>query len=170
MNNKITALSVLSLLFSGSIYAGAPSPLSTGTQTVNMTIVSSSAITTSGNPSTLSITLNPAGTGSATDKTTTYTAYSNSGATGRLKISGQITTGGNMPTNTSLTLSLASVAGTSKGAQPLNSTTPVDLVTGIPTLFSDTGTATYTFNVTNGWTIPAASLSRVITLTLISAS
>lgn len=169
MKKNTTMISLLSLLLSSSIFAAAPtSP--TATQTVTMTINSVSNITSSGNPSILAITINPAGTGTATDNTTTYTVTSNTGASGKLKISGQITTGGNMPTNTSLTLSLASTAGTSSGVQTLTSTTPVDLVTGIPTLVSDTGAASYTFNITNGWSVPATSLNRVVTLTLVSGS
>ncbi len=74
-----------------------------------------------------------------------------------------------MPTNTSLTLNLASKAGSSQGAQTL-SVTPVDLVTKLPTLLSDTGVITYAFSVTNGWTVPAQSLNRTVTLTLTSGS
>lgn len=167
MRKNLTLISLMSILLSSSIFA-ATSPSTT--QTVNMTINSVSTLTTSGNPSTLAITIDTAGVGTATDGTTTYTVSSNTGARGKLKISGQITTGGDMPTNTSLTIGLASSQGTSAGAQTLNSTTLVDLVSNLPTLVSDTGVATYTFNVTNGWTVPAASLSRVVTLTLVSTS
>ena len=167
MKKNLAIISLMSILLSGSTFA-ATSP--TATQTVNMTINSVSNLTASGNPATLAITINTEGVGIATDTTTTYTVTSNTGAKGQLKISGQITTGGDMPTNTSLTLGLASVSGTSAGAQTLNSTTLVDLVSNLPTLVSDTGVATYTFNVTNGWNVPAASLSRVVTLTLVSTS
>lgn len=138
---------------------------STTTQTVNMVINATSNITTSGNPGTLAITLNAGGTGSATDASTTYTVVSNAGGTGTLKVTGAISTGGAMPTNTSLTASLASTSGTSQGAQTLG-TTAVDLVTKLPTLLSDTGAITYTFNVANGWTLPAQNLTRTVTLTL----
>ncbi|MES2198648.1 MAG: hypothetical protein V4489_00565 [Chlamydiota bacterium] len=166
MKKKLTIISLMSLLFSSSIFAASP----TATQTVSMTINSTSTLTTSGNPAALSISINSAGVGTSTDATTTYTVASNSGAKGKLKISGQITSGGDMPTNTSLGLSLASASGTSLGLQTLNSTTLVDLVSNLPTLVSDTGAATYTFNVVNGWTVPAASLSRTVTLTLVSVS
>lgn len=148
----------------------ATSTLATATQTVNMSIVSSSTLITSGNPGTMSITLNSSGVGTATDATTTYTVNSNSGSSGTLKITGQITSGGNMPTNTTLSVNLASKSGTSAGAQSLISTAPVDLVTALPTLVSDTGAITYTFNITNGWAVSAQSLSRTVTLTLLSSS
>lgn len=141
----------------------------TTTQSVSMSIASASTITTSGNPGTLAVSLNTAGTGSATDSSTTYTVTSNAGGTGSLVITGAITSGGAMPTNTSLTANLASKSGTSAGAQTLT-TTPVNLVTKLPTLVSDTGNITYTFAVTNGWTVAAQNLSRTVTFTLTSGS
>lgn len=141
----------------------------TATQNLTMSIAASSNITTSGNPATLAVSINSDGTGSATDNSTTYTVVCNAGGKGTLKITGQISSGGNMPENTSLTTSLASTAGTSLGAQTL-STTAVDLVNKLPTLLSDRGTITYTFNVTNGWTMAAQTLTRTVTLTLTSGS
>lgn len=161
------SLWILSII--GCTYTQIGSGATTGTQTVTMTIASASNITVSGNPGTLAVTLNTAGTGTATDNSTTYSVTSNTNASGTLKITGAITTGGNMPTNTSLTTSLASTAGTSLGAQTL-STTAVDLVNRLPTLLSDTAAITYTFNVTNGWTIAAQTISRTVTLTLTSNS
>ncbi|MBM3197856.1 MAG: hypothetical protein FJZ58_01195 [Chlamydiae bacterium] len=138
-------------------------------QVLKMIINATSNLTVSGNPGTLTVSLNSAGVGSATDATTTYAITSNTGGNGRLKITGAISSGGNMPTNTSLTVALASTSGTSQGAQAL-STSPVDLVTNLPTLVSDTGGITYTFGVTNGWTVPAQTLNRTVTLTITSSS
>ncbi len=157
----------LSLLASSILTSQALFGANTATQVVNMSIASTSNIVTSGNPATMAVTLSTGGTGSATDNSTTYTVTSNTGANGSLKVTGAITTGGNMPANTALTVSLASSDGTSQGAQTL-STTPVDLITRLPTLLSDTGTITYNFSVTNGWTIPAQTISRTVTLTLTS--
>lgn len=142
----------------------------TATQNLTMIINSTSNITVSGNPATLSVTLNPDGTGNAVDNSTTYTVVSNTGVKGSLKVTGQITSGGDMPTNTTLTANLASKAGTSAGALALNSTKTVDLVTALPTLLSDTGAISYGFSVVNGWTVAAQTLSRTVTLTLTSGS
>lgn len=164
MKKNVSIFSFLSLMYI-QICFGA----TTATQNLTMSIASSSNITTSGNPATLAITINSDGTGSATDNSTTYTVVCNSGAKGTLKITGQISSGGDMPENTSLKTSLASTAGTSLGAQTL-STTAVDLVNKLPTLLSDRGTITYTFDVTNGWTMAAQTLTRTVTLTLTSGS
>lgn len=164
MKRNFAAFSLLALCASNLLFSAAPvNPSST--QAVNMLINSSSNITTSGNPGTLAVTLNGSGTGSASDSSTSYTVVSNTGAKGTLKVTGAITVGGAMPTNTSLTANLASAAGSSQGAQVLG-TTAVDLVTRLPTLLSDTAAITYTFNVSNGWTIPAQTLTRTVTLTL----
>lgn len=168
MKKKVLLLSLFALIWNSYSFGGATT-LASATQTVSMTINSSSILTTSGSPGAMAVIIDAAGVGSATDATTTYTVASNSGASGKLKIAGQITTGGNMPTNTSLSLNLASTTGTSAGAQAL-STSLVDLVTGLPTLVSDTGVITYVFSITNGWTVPAASLARTVTLTLVSVS
>ena len=165
MNKKIIQISLLSFFLSSSAFSAA----TTASQTLTMGINSTSNISTSGNPGNLSVTLNPDGTGSATDATTTYTVTCNTGATGTLKITGAITAGGSMPSNTSLTLNLGSTQGTSLGIQTLG-TSPTDLITKLPTLVSDTSTISYEFNVTNGWTIPTQTISRTVTLTLTSAS
>lgn len=139
------------------------------TQGFLMSVSSSTSIKASKNPGILAVTLNNLGAGSATDSTTTYTVKSNSRESGTLQITGAITAGGNMPTNTALTVSLASSMGISQGDQNL-STTPISLVTQLPTFLHDTGRITYTFQVTNGWTIVAQTITRTITLTLISGS
>ena len=157
---KIFILSLLGLKFTVPIFCGI-----TAIQNLAISVDSESSIITSGNPGTLSITLNAEGTGSSTDTSTTYTVTSNTKKKGTLKITGSITSGGNMPTNTSLTVRLNSQSGTSQGTQTLTSTA-IDLVTKLPTLVSDTGLITYAFNVVNGWTIAAQTLNRTITLTL----
>lgn len=139
------------------------------TQAFLMSVPSSAKIKVSKNPGKLTVTLNAAGSGSAIDSSTTYTVTSNSQGSGQLQITGAITTGGNMPTNTSLTISLASKSGISQGAQTL-STTAVALVTTLPLLLNDTSKITYTFTVTNGWRIAAQTLTRKVTLTLAATS
>jgi len=141
----------------------------TVTQGFLLSVSSSTSIKVSKNPGILAVTLNSSGAGSATDTTTTYTVKSNSQGSGTLQITGAITLGGNMPTNTTLTASLTSNLGISQGAQEL-STTAVSLVTQLPTLLNDTARITYTFQVTNGWTIAAQTLTRTITLTLMTDS
>ncbi len=133
--------------------------------TLSIQIPPNLSITTSGNPGVLAITLNSQGFGSATDSSTTYTVLSNMNNKKNMKITGAITSGWNMPKNTSLTIALSSKQGSSRGLQTLT-TRAVDLVTNLPSLFSDTGSITYTFGVSNGWQIPAQSFSRIVTLTL----
>lgn len=128
-----------------------------------------STLTTSGNPSILSIKIPVSGSAQAVDSSTTYKVISNTGGSGSLKITGMISGGGNMPTNTSLTIKLGSSKGTSLGAVAL-STTSADLVTGLSTHVTDAGSITYAFNVTSGWTVPAQALVRTVTLTLTSSS
>lgn len=127
------------------------------------------AFTTSGNPATLTVNIPASGFSEVTDSSTTYTISSNKSQSKSLKITGAITSGGNMPTNTSLTLRLGSSSGTSLGAIEL-STTPIDLVKNLPSLITETGAITYTFTVQNGWKIAAQNLSRAITLTLTSSN
>lgn len=142
---------------------------STAIQNLTISAPPSSNITTSGSPNPLSITLNTNGTGSTQDTTTTYSVSSNTNASGSLKITGALTSGGNMPQNTTLTINLGSSKGSSLGNQVLK-TKSVDLVVNLPTLLSDTAPITYTFSVKNGWTIPAQTLNRIVTLTLTSES
>jgi hypothetical protein len=142
---------------------------STATQTLSMSVASSSSITASGNPGALAVNIDMDGNGSATDSSTTYMVTCNTGARGTLKVTGSITSGGDMPENCSLTLNLGSNEGTSQGAQTLSSSS-VDLVTGLPTLLCDSSSITYVFSVANGWSVPSQSLSRTVTLTLTSDS
>lgn len=163
-------LAAVLILTANTAQAGSNSSSATSTttvQTVNMVINSTSNITTSGNPGTMTVTLDSTGAGTATDSTTTYTVTSNSNASGSLKITGAISSGGSMPTNTSLQIALASNKGTSAGAQSLTAQN-VDLVSKLPTLLSDTASISYTFSVTNGWTVAASSIARTVTLTLTS--
>ena len=138
-------------------------------QVVSVSVLAESSLTVSGNPNTLSVTLDDAGTGSATDSSTTYTVISNaSNSSQKLNITGEISSGGDMPDGTSLTISLSSNQGKSQGENTL-STSPSTLVTKLKKLIDDTGEITYTFNVTNGKKVTAQSLTRVITLTLVAA-
>jgi hypothetical protein len=175
-------ISTFYLLFYGNIYmknpyllftaamllAGSLSAATTATQAVTMQIASTSSITASGNPATLAVTLDSDGQGSASDNSTTYTIVSNASSRETLKITGAITTGGDMPEDTTLTITLASNDGKSKGALALG-TSAVELVEKIPALVSDTASITYDFSVTNGWEVPTQTISRTVTLTLMSS-
>ena len=151
---------LLSLLFFS--YRAAP-------YSFTLVVLESYTFITSGNPATLTVNIPESGFSQATDSSTTYSITSNKSQNKSLKITGAITSGGNMPTNTSLTLRLGSSSGTSLGAIAL-STTSVDLVKNLPSLITETGIITYTFTVQNGWKIAAQNLSRAITLTLTSSN
>ena len=158
------------LLAAATLLVGSLSAAATATQAITMQINSTSSITASGNPATLAVTLDADGAGSASDSTTTYTVVSNSSSSpgDKLKITGAITTGGDMPTNCVLTANLASNDGTSAGALTLSSSA-VDLVDKLPALVSDTASITYDFSVSNGWEIATQTISRTVTLTLLSS-
>ena len=155
---------MLTLLITRSVFCS-----NTTIQNLKIKVSSNSIITTSGSPPPLSITLNKDGTGSSQDSTTTYSISSNTRNTSSLKITGALTQGGNLPKNLTLKIKLNSCKGTSLGARCL-STQPVDLVAMLPSLVSETATITYIFSVINGWTIPAQTLNRTVTLTLTSNS
>lgn len=136
------------------------------TQNFSLTIPPSSSLSVSKNPDPLTVFLNSKGSGNTTDSSSTYTVSSNTGV-GKLKIIGSITSGGNMPANTTLSIWLSSNSGKSAGTVTL-STTAVDLVKKISSLVNETGKINYTFSVQNGWTIPAQTIQRTVTLTLVS--
>lgn len=142
---------------------------SDATQNLTMTIPTTSNITTSGNPASLTISLDSSGNGTVTDSSTTYTVTSNSGEAGTLQIIGAITAGDNMPTNTCLSVLLQSNLGTSLGPIEL-CTTSATLVNQLQPPLTDTASITYTFSVMNGWTVPNQTLSRTVTFTLTSGS
>lgn len=134
-----------------------------------LVVLENYALTTSGNPSPLTLNILASGSAEAIDISTTYTVTSNKNQNKHLKITGAITSGGNMPSNTSLTLRLESSSGTSSGARTL-STTPVDLVTNLPAIVTETKPITYTFSIQNGWQVQAQRLTRAVTLTLVSTN
>lgn len=129
----------------------------TAQQTVSYSIGVIDVLTISGNPGLLVIdaTYTP-----ATDATTSYSITTN--GTGR-RITGEINTA--MPANTTLEASLAAPTGGGSSAGYLAlSTTPVNLVTGIPAVAETGRTISYRFSAT----VAAGSLSgtRTVTLTL----
>lgn len=142
---------------------------SDSTQNLTLSILSSSNIITSGNPGPLTVNLDSSGTGVATDSSTTYTVTSNADISGTLQITGAITAGENMPTNTCLMVQLASNSGISQGSVELCTTSQV-LVNQLPALLNDTASITYEFRVTNGWGVPSQTLTRTVTLTLTTGS
>jgi hypothetical protein len=135
---------------------------STATQTVSFQINAIDTISVSGNPPTLLITAIPS---SAVDSSTTY-SFSTNGANRR--ITGQITTGGAMPANTLLRITLQAPAGggSSAGIQTLSDASAVNLVTGITQLAESGRTITYTFVANSGAPIINPAQTRVVTLTI----
>lgn len=164
MKKSVMLFIFLSLMHTHVIFSSA-----TVIQNLALSVDDNTNITTSGNPATLAVTLDSNGNGSATNNSTTYTVFSNTSGKSTLKITGQISSGGNMPTNTSLTICLSSTKGKSLGTQTL-STTAINLVNKLSKKVNDTGVITYTFNVTNGWNIAVQTLNRTVTLTLTSDS
>ena len=131
------------------------------TQTVSFQISAIDTISVSGNPPTLIISTIP---GSVSDSSTTYAVSTN--GTNR-RITGQITTGGDMPANTSLYATLqAPTGGTSAGEQTLTSGSAVNLVTGISTLAESGRQISYRFAAVAGAGIIDPAQNRVVTLTI----
>jgi hypothetical protein len=135
---------------------------STATQTVSFQINAIDTISVSGNPPTLLITAIPS---SVADSSTTY-SFSTNGA--NRMITGQITTGGAMPANTSLQITLQAPAGggSSAGIQTLSNASAVNLVTGITQLAESGRSITYTFNAVSGAPVINPAQTRVVTLTI----
>lgn len=134
-------------------------------QALELNVASITNLTATGVPSTMTVELDPQGFGSSISNNTTYGVVSNTRGVGFLKIIGEISSGGNLPAQTSLKVSLSSKKGESRGLQTL-STTPIDLVQNLPTIVSDTGMITYLFTVSSGWNIAAQTLSRRVKFTL----
>ena len=135
------------------------------TQVVQFQILAIDELEASGNPGMLTIDTATAGSSALTpaiDASTTYALTTN--GTNR-KITGQITTGGDMPANTTLEVQLVAPTGGSGGVyQFLTSASAADLVTGITQLAENSKTITYRFSAT----LAAGTLSdsRTVTLTL----
>lgn len=137
----------------------------TATQTVTFEVQAVNEITVSGNPA--AMTVNTATAGFEPDSVTeSSTAYSISTNESSKKITGQITTGGNMPVNVTLEVNLTAPAGgSSAGYVTLNSTSASDLVTAIGSLAESSKTITYRLSATVG-AGAVASDTRVVTFTL----
>jgi hypothetical protein len=151
---------VLLLVLSGLSMAATTSP-----QSVTFQVQAVNEITVSGNPAALIVNTATAGSNpdSVTDSSTTYNITTNEAAK---KITGQITTGGNMPANVTLEVSLvAPTGGSSSGYVTLTSAAASDLVTAVNSLAESGKTITYRLSATVGaGAVP--SDTRVVTLTL----
>jgi hypothetical protein len=145
-----------------SLITGMAQAQSTATQTVSFQISQIDTISVSGNPGTLIITTIP---GTVSDSTTTY-SFSTNGSNRR--ITGQITSGGAMPTNTLLRIALQAPAGggSTTGIQTLSDSSAVTLVTGISTLAETGRQITYTFVANSGAPVISPTDTRVVTLTI----
>ena len=137
----------------------------TANQTVTFDVQAVNEIAVSGNPVAMTVSTATAGANpdDVTDSSTTYSISTNQSTK---KITGQITTGGNMPANVTLEVSLAApTGGASAGYVTLNSTAAADLVTAISSLAEGSKTITYRLSATvNAGAV--ASDTRVVTLTL----
>jgi hypothetical protein len=132
------------------------------TQTVAFQISAIDTISVSGDPGTLVITTIP---GTVSDSSTSY-SFSTNGSNRR--ITGQITTGGAMPANTSLlvTLQAPTGGGSSTGEQTLSAVSAVNLVTGITQLAESGRQITYRFAASSGAGVIDPAQTRVVTLTI----
>ncbi|MBI5207018.1 MAG: hypothetical protein HY934_04420 [Candidatus Firestonebacteria bacterium] len=132
------------------------------TQSVNFQVSAVNEITVAGAPS---LTINTGTAGSDLSDVTAAATYSITTNGSGKKITGQITTGGDMPSGTALKINLtAPTGGTSALTQTLISTGSVDLVTGVTkTLGSGLG-ITYTFSASVA--AGEVSGSRTVTLTI----
>ena len=156
----IALVSIVLLL----IMAHVSSAANTATQTITFEVTAINEMAVSGNPAAMIINSATAGSAPAavTDSSTTYDITTNETAK---KITGQITTGGIMPSGVTLEANLtAPTGGTSAGYTNL-STTAADLVTSIATLAESTNTIEYRLSATIGAGV-VASNTRVVTLTL----
>ena len=146
------------------VMAGAASASNTATQTITFEVTAINEMSISGNPGALTINSATAGSGPSpvTDATTTYNITTNESSQ---KITGAITTGGNMPANTTLEANLTAPTGGSSAGYTTLSTTAADLVTAISTLNESSKTITYRFSATMAAGI-LSSDTRVVTLTL----
>ncbi|MBL7050513.1 MAG: hypothetical protein ISR96_13445, partial [Nitrospira sp.] len=141
--------------------AGAALAANTATQTVTFQVTAINEMAVSGNPAAMII--NSATAGSAptavTDSTTTYDITTNETAK---KITGQITTGGNMPSGVTLETNLTAPTGGSSAGYTSLSTTAADLVTSIDTLAESSKVISYRLSATIGAGV-VASDTRVVT-------
>ena len=156
------ALIVLGLIFGVS---GKTMAAGTANQTVQFQVTAIDEISVSGDPGALAVTNAAAGSEptQVSDATTTYNITTN--GTSR-KITGQITSGGAMPANTTLQLNLAApTGGTSQGDVTLLDSAASDLVTGISQKAESNLTITYKFGATVAAGVVSSS-SRTVTLTL----
>lgn len=141
---------------------------SSATQTVTFTVNDVSSIAVSGDPGSMAVDAGGAN-GTATDASTTYDVTTNAPSTAPVKITAQITNGGDMPTGVTLSTTLADPdatgSATSAGAVVLNSTAAQDVVTGISNLQATGNTITYTLTAD----VTASAISgatRVVTYTI----
>ena len=147
------------------ISRGLPVAAVTANQTVTFEVQAVNEIVVSGNPAAMTVITATAGSDpdSVTDSSTTYSISTNQSSK---KITGQVTSGGNMPANVTLEVSLAAPAGSSSaGYVTLNSTGASNLVTAISSLAESNKTITYRLSATvNAGAV--ASDTRVVTFTL----
>jgi len=151
---------ILIFVISFCVMSALPARAQSDTQTITFEVQAVDALSVSGNPASLTVsgTLDP-----VTDNSTTYDVSTN--GTGK-KVTGQITTDGDMPANTTLEVNLAApTGGSSAGDVTLVSASAGDLVTGIETLDESGLTITYTFTATADAGV-IASDTRVVTLTI----
>jgi len=152
----IAAIGVL-LYFNGPVFSA--------TQTINWQVANIQAFSVSGNPGDLVVDTATAGSepDDDTDSSTTFNISSN---VSNSKITGQITTGGDMPSYVTLKCLLQTALSGTPTEQSLVSSTAKDLMTGIGKGKATGKTITYTLSATLD--AEPASGQKTVTLTLTS--
>ncbi|MBL7050512.1 MAG: hypothetical protein ISR96_13440 [Nitrospira sp.] len=147
------------------LHGGLSLATNSATQTITFQVLAINEISVSGDPDAMTISFATAGSAlsSVTDTSTTYSITTNESSR---KITGQITTGGNMPSGVILEMNLsAPTGGSSSGYVTLDSSSASDLVTAISTEAELSKTITYRLSATIAASA-VASDTRVVTLSL----
>lgn len=151
---------ILILVISFCVMSAMPAGAQSATQTISFEVQTVNALSVNGDPASLII------TGTLAPVTDNSTAYDVSTNGTNKKITGQITTGGDMPANTILAANLtAPTGGSSAGYGTLVSASAVDLVTSIGAVAESNLAIYYRFSATAEAGV-IESDTRTVTLTL----
>lgn len=160
MNKLFIGIMDLVLLI---VLTGSSIAANTATQTITFEVQAINEISVSGDPAAMTISLATAGSepSPVTDASTTYSITTNESSR---KITGQITTGGNMPSGVILEMNMTAPAGgSSAGYVTLDSSNASDLVTAISKESELNKAITYRLSATITAGV-VASDTRVVTL------
>lgn len=150
------------------VFGAAGTAMGQATQTVTFDVVDIKTVSVSGDPGSMSVNAGGAGA-TAGDSSTTYDVTTNATSVAPVKITAQITTGGDLPTGVTLSTRLedpdGAGAAVSAGDVVLSSTAAQDVVTAISNLQTTAKAITYllTADVTAS---PVTGATRVVTYTI----